>query len=208
MSLLNGFGKYFLSLIFSNIALFHGLALFAVLIVGCIIYGHALIPLKHVPGPWLSRLFPLRDIPGREIRGKRLLNLHNNYGRSTYPLLLTLGPIIRLGPRLISVQGTEAIQTIYNTSSKWRKPVPELHTHPTQITSHGALYPTASLNDVKCRNILQPSFTSEAVAAQQNVILNCADTALTVTEIACESEEGKVDVLQIARTYAFDVIST
>jgi hypothetical protein len=39
------------------------------------------------------------------------------------------------------------------------------------------------------------------------VILNCADTALTVTEIACESEEGKVDVLQIARTYAFDVIS-
>ena len=39
------------------------------------------------------------------------------------------------------------------------------------------------------------------------MILNCADTALTVTEIACENEEGKVDVLQIARTYAFDVIS-
>ena len=40
------------------------------------------------------------------------------------------------------------------------------------------------------------------------MILNCADTALTVTEIACENEAGKVDVLQIARTYAFDAIST
>jgi hypothetical protein len=47
----------------------------------------------------------------------------------------------------------------------------------------------------------------EAVAAQQYVILNCADTALTVTEIACDVDGGKIDVLQIARTYAFDVIS-
>ena len=40
------------------------------------------------------------------------------------------------------------------------------------------------------------------------MILNCADTALTVTEIACENDEENVDVLQIARSYAFDVIST
>ena len=39
------------------------------------------------------------------------------------------------------------------------------------------------------------------------MILNCADTALTVTEIACDKYEGKVNVLQIARTYAFDLIS-
>ena len=75
------------------------------------------------------------------------------------------------------------------------------------MTSHGALHLTVSLDEVKCRNILEPSFSPEVIAAQQHVILNCADTALTVTEIACEMDEGKVDVLQIARTYAFDVIS-
>jgi hypothetical protein len=64
-----------------------------------------------------------------------------------------------------------------------------------------------SLDDVKCRNILEQPFSSEVIAAQQHVILNCADTALTVTEIACEGDDGKVDILQIARAYAFDVIS-
>ena len=52
-----------------------------------------------------------------------------------------------------------------------------------------------------------PCFSAEAIEAQQHVILNCADTALTVMEIACENEDGKVDILQITRTFAFDVIS-
>jgi hypothetical protein len=118
---------------------------------------------------------------------------------------LIVGPIIRLGPKLISTQGTDVIQTIYGTSSTWKKPSPasQIITKP----RHGVLGGTASLDDVKCRNILEPSFSSEAIAAQQHVIQNCADTALTVTEIACENDEGRVDVLQIARTYAFDVIS-
>jgi hypothetical protein len=63
------------------------------------------------------------------------------------------------------------------------------------------------LDDAKCRSILEPSLSPEAVAAQQYVILNCADTALTVTEIAIDADGGKLDILQIARTYAFDVIS-
>lgn len=66
---------------------------------------------------------------------------------------------------------------------------------------------TLWLTDLKCRHILEPSLSTEAVAKQQHVILNCADTALTVTEIACDKYEGKVNVLQIARTYAFDLIS-
>jgi cytochrome P450 len=118
-----------------------------------------------------------------------------------------IGPLIRLGPKLISVQGTEAIRIIYDTSSKWTKPLQASTNNCSQITSHGVLYTTPSLNDVNCRRILDPSFSPEKIEAQQHVILNCADTALTVTEIACENEEGKVDVLQIARTYAFDVIS-
>jgi cytochrome P450 len=101
------------------------------------------------------------------------------------------------------VQGNEAIQAIYGPTSKWAKPPQVL----ARILGHGVLRAAPSLSDVICRHILEPSFTSEAIAAQQQVILNCADTALTVTEIACESDEGKVDVLQIARTYAFDIIS-
>jgi hypothetical protein len=109
---------------------------------------------------------------------------------------------------LLSVQGAEAIQAIYGASSKWTKPSQGSKPGVSQIASHGCLHATTKYHsDVKCRQILEPSFSSEAVATQQHVILNCADTALTVTEIACENEAGKVDVLQIARTYAFDAIS-
>jgi cytochrome P450 len=126
----------------------------------------------------------------------------------TAPELTPLGPVIRVGPSIVSVQGTEAIQTIYSVSSKWIKPSQAPNRGISQITSHGCLHATDSLSDVKCRDLLAPSFSSETVASQQHVILNCADTALTVTEIACENEGGKVDVLQISRTYAFDVISS
>lgn len=54
---------------------------------------------------------------------------------------------------------------------------------------------------------LEPCFSGEAIAAQEATILNCVDTALTVMEIALENEEDKVDVLQITRTFGFDVIS-
>jgi cytochrome P450 len=103
----------------------------------------------------------------------------------------------------LSIQGVEAIQAVYSTSSKWKKPS---NRGTSQIISHGVLH-TGGLTAAKCRHILEPSMSPEAVAAQQYVILNCADTALTVTEIACDVDGGKIDVLQIARTYAFDVIS-
>jgi len=118
---------------------------------------------------------------------------------------LNSGPVIRLGPRLLSVQGIEAVHSIYTSPTKWLKPPSQ---KPLSIHRHGALSSLTSLNDVKCRNILAPSLDAKSIASQQYVILNCADTALTVTEIACEGEKGKADVLQIARTYAFDVICT
>jgi hypothetical protein len=127
-----------------------------------------------------------------------------------YPLSetrLMVGQLVRVGPRHISVQGVEAIQAIYGVNTKWKKPFRTPNDGFPQIVSHGVLHLPPALNDVKCRRILEPSFSAKAVAQQQHILLNCADTALTVTEIACESDAGKVDILQIARTYAFDVIS-
>jgi hypothetical protein len=203
------FGGIMYSLPFPNFASLRGIVICLAIVVGAVLYGYAFIPLKHVPGPWLSRILPLQDWQGRCLRGKHLIRLHQRYGNPHEPPDLTpLGPIIRIGPSMLSVQGTEAIQTIYGASSKWTKPSQESKPGVSQITSHGCLHATTKyLGDVKCRQIFEPSFSSEAVAAQQHVIQNCADTALTVTEIACENEAGKVDVLQIARTYAFDAIS-
>src|SRR5271170_3108606 len=205
----DAFGGIIHALSFSNFASFRGIVICLAVVVGGVLYNYAFIPLKHVPGPWLSRLFPLPDWQGRRLRGKHLMQLHQRYGDPPYAIRLTrLGPIIRIGPSLLSVQGTEAIQAIYGASSKWTKSSQGLKPGVSQITSHGCLHATTkALSDVKHRQILEPSFSSEAVAAQQHVIVNCADTALTVTEIACENEAGAVDVLQIARTYAFDAIS-
>lgn len=202
------FGEIAHDLSFSNILSFRTLAFCVAIVLGGILYGHALIPLNNLRGPWISRLFPLQDWQGRHIRGKYLMHLHQRYGLPHAPPGLTyLGAVIRIGPSLLSVQGTEAIHAIYGAPSKWTKPSQGSKLGVSQITSHGCLYTAKNLGDVKSRGILEPCFTSEAVAAQQHVILNCADTALTVTEIACENDGGKVDVLQIARTYAFDAIS-
>jgi hypothetical protein len=64
-----------------------------------------------------------------------------------------------------------------------------------------------SITDGVLRQTLTLCFSGEAIAKQEAAILNCADTALTVMEIALENEEGGVDVLQITRSFGFDVIS-
>jgi hypothetical protein len=120
---------------------------------------------------------------------------------------LIVGHLVRVGPRRVSIQGIEVVQSIYGINTLWKKPLQARNDGFPQIVSHGVLQLPPALNEVKCRQIIGPCFSKDAVAKQQYVILNCADTALTVTEIACESDEGRVDVLQIARTYAFDVIS-
>jgi hypothetical protein len=73
---------------------------------------------------------------------------------------------------------------------------------------HGSFNIKASLDNDRCLQILRPCFYATSIAAQENTILNCADTALTVTEIACENDADKVDILQITRAYAFDILST
>lgn len=126
------------------------------------------------------------------------------YLRTRSPL--TIGPVVRIGPSNISVQGAEAVQLVYGRESKWVKPPYEPDGGKIALSSHG-LIGLPGVNDRKCRKLLETCFSEKAIAKQQGVILNCVDTALTVTEIACEGDEGKVDILQIARTYAFDVIS-
>jgi len=96
---------------------------------------------------------------------------------------------------------------VYGTESKWVKPTWTATNGDIPIAKHGS-FGLPTLNDQECRQFLEDCFSVEAVTAQQGVILNCADTALTVTEIAWGNEEGTVDILQIARSYAFDVIST
>jgi hypothetical protein len=113
-----------------------------------------------------------------------------------------VGRLVRLGPRLLSVQGPDAVQCIYTNSGIWKKPDEKIFSR----TKHGILY-AANIAPVECRRMLESAFSFKAIIAQQGVLLNCADTALTVTEIACENDNGLVDILQISRTYAFDVIS-
>jgi hypothetical protein len=195
------------SCLFTKVTLYWGLAASCLVLSMLIVYGYAFRPLRRIPGPWLSRLFLLRDTSGRPVHGKRLLQLHQKYGTFITWCRLMVGQLVRVGPRHVSVQGVEAIQSIYGANTTWKKPFRARNDGFPQIVSHGVLHLPPALNDVKCRRILESSFSAKAVADQQHVILNCADTALTVTEIACENDGGKVDVLQIARTYAFDVIS-
>lgn len=68
------------SCVFTKVALYRGLAASSLVISLLIVYGYAFLPLRRVPGPWLSRLFLLRDSAGRPLQGKRLLQLHQKYG--------------------------------------------------------------------------------------------------------------------------------
>src|SRR5271167_618291 len=79
MSLLGGSLDILSSPLF-NAALFRGFAFCILFVVLWITYGYAFIPLRQVPGPWISRLFPIQETLGRPLRGKSLLNLHQKYG--------------------------------------------------------------------------------------------------------------------------------
>jgi hypothetical protein len=57
-----------------------GVLVLVVLLASVVIHGYAIIPLKRVPGPWISRVVPLRDLSGRPVHGKRLFELHQKYG--------------------------------------------------------------------------------------------------------------------------------
>jgi hypothetical protein len=46
-----------------------------------LLYLYLVAPLKAVPGRWLSRLTPL-FLPGLPLNGKRLLQMHQKYGKS------------------------------------------------------------------------------------------------------------------------------
>jgi len=48
------------------------------------VYNYLHAPLKAIPGPWRSRIAPLHERPGRRVRGKHLLQLHQKYGKSSF----------------------------------------------------------------------------------------------------------------------------
>ena len=50
------------------------------------VYNYLRAPLKAIPGPWRSRIAPLHERPGRRVRGKHLLQLHQQYGKSSFVL--------------------------------------------------------------------------------------------------------------------------
>lgn len=80
MSLFDVLRENALSLLFADAAFFRVFTVCLLIIAGWIFHGYAFIPLKQVPGPWTSRIFPLQDRWGRSLQGKRLLQLHQIYG--------------------------------------------------------------------------------------------------------------------------------
>jgi len=80
MSLFDVLRENTLSSLFANAAFFRVFTVCLLIIVGWILHGYAFIPLKQVPGPWMSRILPLQDRWGRSLQGKRLLKLHQIYG--------------------------------------------------------------------------------------------------------------------------------
>ena len=77
------------------------------------IYDSHAAGLSHVPGPFLARYTNLHAFistwrAGR--RGDYLLGTHKKYGG-----------VVRVGPRMVSVADTGAINTIYNTKLRLNK---------------------------------------------------------------------------------------
>ncbi|KAB5566690.1 cytochrome P450 [Coniochaeta sp. 2T2.1] len=77
------------------------------------IYDSHTAGLRHVPGPFIARYTNLHAFistwrAGR--RGDYLLGMHEKYGG-----------VVRVGPRMVSVADTDAINTIYNTKLRLNK---------------------------------------------------------------------------------------
>lgn len=90
------------------------------------IYGLFFNPTRHVPGPVLTRFtalsFYYRILHGS--LGSDLVKLHEIYG--TFPLvarseLLTLGPVVRLGPNHVDVQSHDIAQNAWGGQNEARQ---------------------------------------------------------------------------------------
>lgn len=93
------------------------LALIGMAILLLLVYTWLLYPLlhrrlRHVPGPWLSKVsnFPLAAYDLSYCRNEQILKWHRRYG-----------PVVCIAPNEVSVATLEATKDVYGTTHRWAK---------------------------------------------------------------------------------------
>ncbi|ROW06846.1 hypothetical protein VMCG_04219 [Cytospora schulzeri] len=172
----------------------------AILVVSYILYvllAPLLSPLRRVPGPFYARFTNLFYL--NRIR-------HGGFQYENVALHRKFGPLVRLGPKLISVDDPSALKTIYGVGSKfpkgdwysaWKVPGP----------SNFTLFADRDMaRHADTRKRFQYLYSMTSLVSYETFVDECADIFATrLQEIA---DAGiPVDMAHWFQCYAFDVIA-
>ncbi|OJD40273.1 cytochrome p450 [Diplodia corticola] len=153
-------------------------------------------PLRHVPGPLICRFTSL------------WLHYHAWAGTqcsAIQKLHEELGPVVRIGPNDVHMSDGDALWPIYMEKGGFVK---SDYYSTFNIDGHATIFTTLSLEKRSARlKSIQPLFSHASCMAAKGIIEKCATRM--VERIAEGRQTRKpVDVLNLARSYAIDAVSS
>ena len=118
--------------------------------------------------------------------------------------ILTLGPIVRLAPNLVSASGMESIKKIYGQDMWERDPFFQ------QIQggefTEGNLAVVPMKEGLKMRRLMSAPFGRKYLLDQQFVFKSCVDKTMDeIVRLGAENG-GVVDLYNVSRMYSFAVV--
>lgn len=169
-------------------------------LVGAIIFAFfisklASDPLRHIPGPFLSRYTSLwlhyHVWAGTQCT--EIKKLHRRYG-----------PVIRVAPKDVHIADGEALWPIYMDKGGMAK---SSYYNTFQIDGHATVFTTLELDKRAARHkAIQSIFSNSATTAARDVIQGCASRMIErITE--AKNSRRSVDILNLTRSYAMDAVS-
>ena len=170
------------------------LSLFLLLFSTQYVYKFYFHPLRHIPGPQLTKYTSL------------WLYYHAFIGDQctvTHKLHRKYGPVVRIGPNEIDISKGEALGPLYIDSGGFEK---SSYYSNLDIDGHASIFSTLTLAQrAPSSKAVLPLFSTGSIREGTETIAKYADTM--IDRMRVEQKSGApVDVLQLARSFALDVV--
>jgi hypothetical protein len=135
-----------------------------------------------------------------------MISTRNTVSLPFFHAILTLGPIVRLAPNLVSATGIDSVKKIYGAELWERDPRPVFQKIQGGEFMEGNLAGGSMTEGLKMRRLLAASFGLKDLLDREFVVKGCV--AKTMEEIGRLGAEngGVVDLYNVSRLYSFSVV--
>jgi hypothetical protein len=134
-----------------------------------------------------------------------MISTRNMVSLPFFHAILTLGPIVRLAPNLVSATGIDSVKKIYGAELWERDPRPVFQKIQGEFME-GDLAGGSMKEGLKMRGLMAASFGLKDLLEQEIVVKGCVDKAMEeIVRLGAENG-GVVDLYNVSRLYSFSVV--